>query len=324
MKAMVYENYGPPEVLQLKEVPKPVPGEDEVLVQIHATTVTSGDWRMRKADPPVTRLFAGLRKPRQQILGSELSGMVESVGTKVTLFKVGDAVFAGSDTRLGANAEYICLPESGAIALKPENMSFEEAAAVPFGATTALHFLRDKGHIRSGQRVLVYGASGAVGTFAVQLAGYFGATVTGVCSNANLDLVKSLGAGEVIDYVTQDFTQNGQTYDLIFDTVGKTSFRQCRNSLREGGTYLAGVGGPREFLQMLSTSIGGKKRVVAGMAIELKEHLILLKQAIEEGKVRSVIDRAYPFSRTAEAHAYVEQGHKRGCVVITVRSEPKT
>lgn len=328
MKAVVYTKYGPADVLQLTEVEKPAPKDNEVLIKIYATSVTTGDCNARGFTfvPPgfrfLARLMFGLRKPRKPILGMEFAGEIESVGKDVSLFRKGDPVFGTTEARFGAYAEYTCIPEAAALAVKPSNMSHEEAAVVPFGALTALVFLRDKAKIQSGQKVLIYGASGCVGTYAVQLAKYYGAEVTAVCSAANLALVKSLGADKVIDYTQEEFTQNGETYDIIFDTVGKTSFSGCRSSLKEKGLYLAGAGGPEALVQMAWTSIIGGKRVLAGVALARKEDLIFLKELIEAGKLNSVIDRCYPLEQTAEAHRYADQGHKKGNVVITLRAEP--
>ncbi len=323
MKAIVYKQYGPPDVLQIKDVEKPIPKDDEVLIKIHATTVSSGDVRLRSFIVPAGlwlpgRIAMGFTKPKTPILGNELAGEIEAVGKDVTLFKAGDPVFAGTGLSLGAHAEYVCISEAGAVAIKPANMTYEEAAAIPFGATASLFFLRDKGNIQSGQKILIYGASGSLGTAAVQLAHYFGAEVTGVCSTVNVDLVKSLGAKEVIDYTKEDFSQNGQTYDIIFDTVGKTSFSRCKRSLTQRGIYLAAVAGVPEFVQMLWTSMVGSKKVIAGIAIERKKDLVFLKELIEAGKIKSVIDRCYPLEQIVEAHQYVETGHKQGNVVITL------
>lgn len=321
MKASVHKTYGPPEVMEVSEVEKPVPKDDEVLIKVHATTATSGDCKVRRADPVAVRLFFGLKKPKFGILGSELSGEVEGTGKDIKLFKAGDLVFCGTGVALGANAEYICLKEKAAIVIKPQNMTFEEADSVPFGATTALTFLRDKGHIQEGQKVLVYGASGAVGTYAVQLAKYFGTEVTAVCSAKNFELVKSLGADHVIDYTKEDFTKTGETYDIIFDTVGKTSFSKSKKSLKEHGIYLATVAGLPQFARMISTSVRGRKKMKGGLAPMRKEDLLFLKELIEDGKIRSVIDRSYPLDQMAAAHSYVETGHKRGSVVITLIPE---
>ena len=318
MKAIVHTKYGPPEVLKLREVKKPTPKDDEVLIKVYATTVTSGDCKVRRADPFVVRFFYGLKKPRIGILGSELAGEVEAIGTDVKAFNKGDFVFCGTGTKLGANAEYVSIKESGAIAIKPNNMTFEEAASVPFGATTSLYFLRDKGGIHDGQKVLIYGASGALGTYAVQLAKYYGAEVTAVCSAKNLELVKSLGADQVIDYNVKNFTETGETYDIIFDTVGKTRFSQCKNSLKENGIYLTSVAGLPQFAQMMLTSVKSGKKIKGGVAPMRKEDFLFLKSLIEAGKIKSVIDRSYPLEREWEAHEYVEKGHKRGRVVITV------
>jgi len=306
MKAIVYEKYGPPEVLQLKEIEKPAPKDNEVLVKVHATTVTIGDTIMRSFNLPIrgwkkvmARLILGWRKPKRHILGMELAGVVESVGKEVTRFRFGDAVFASTfAVNFGGYVEYKCLPDDGVIAAKPANLTFEEAAAVPGAGQTAWHCLK-KGKIQPGQKVLIYGASGAVGTFAVQLASrYFEADVTGVCSGANLELVRSLGAGRVIDYTRQDFTQSGKTYDVIFDAVGKLSSAQGKKALKPGGVYI----------NVHTDSDGGEKL----------EYMIILKELIEAGKIKAVIDRVYPFDQIVEAHRYVEQGHKKGNVVIAI------
>jgi len=311
--------------MQLKEVEKPTPRENEVLIRIYATTVTSADVRIRKADPFPIRFFYGFKRPKKNtILGSEIAGEIEAIGKNVKLFKEGDQVFAGAGTSLGANAEYICLSEAAAVAIKPINMTYEEAAAIPFGATTSLIFLRNKGNIQNGQKILIYGASGSLGTAAVQLAKFFGADVTGVCSTANLELVKSLGADKVIDYTKEDFTKSGKTYDIVFDTIGQSPFSGCLRSLKQNGIYLRAVHiNLSPILRGLWTSMTSNKKVVGGVAIECKEDLIFLKELIEAGKMRSVIDKRYPLEETAEAHRYVEQGHKKGNVVITVEHPNK-
>lgn len=330
MKAVVYTTYGPPEVLQIKEVAKPTPKDHEILVRVHATTVTSGDSRLRSFTIPSIlfwlpgRLYFGLTKPKRTILGTEFAGEVETVGKDVQRFKAGDQVFASTGMNMGAYTEYICLPETGVVAHKPATMTYEEAAAVPFGALTALFYLRDLGNIQRGQQVLIYGASGGVGTFAVQLAHSFGAEVTGVCSTSNVELVKTLGATRVIDYTKEDFTKNGQTYDIIFDTVGKTSFSQCKNILKPQGRYLAAVLRMQEMLQMLWTSMSDKKKVIGGMTNEKVEDLVFLKDLIEAGKLTATIDRRYPLEQMVEAHRYVDKGHKKGSVVISLEDTSKT
>ena len=325
MKAIVYTEYGPPDVLQLKDVEKPTPKDNEVLIRVYAATVTAGDVNVRgftfvpPGFGPLPRLMFGLRKPKRTILGTELAGEIEAVGKDVKLFKKGDQVFGIGSEIFGAYAEYTCRPETGALALKPANMTYDEAAVVPFGAGTALYFLRDMAKIQRGQKVLINGASGGVGTYAVQIARYYGAEVTGVCSIANVELVKSLGADKVIDYTQEDFTQSGETYDIIVDTVvGKTSFSRCKDSLKQNGLYLAVAGGLQEAAQMLWTSIIGGKKVICGSPTERKEDLIFIKGLVEAGKIKAVIDRRYPLDQTAEAHRYVDQGHKKGNVVITV------
>ena len=327
MKAIVFEKYGPPEVLQLKEIEKPIPKKNEVLIKIHATTVTTADVNARGYVfvPPglglLARLMFGLRKPRKTVLGTEFAGEIASVGKDVRLFKAGNRVFGIDGNGLGAYAEYKCMLEKGVLAIKPANMTDEKAAAVPNGALTAMYFFRDKGNITSGQKVLINGASGSVGTAAVQIAKYFGAEVTGVCSTRNVELVRSLGADKVIDYTQEDFTKSGETYDIILDTVvGKTSFSGCRESLKQNGFYLAVAGGLKELIQMLWTSVIGGKKVVfgGGMACEQTENLLLIKEIIDAGKFKSVIDRSYPFEKMAEAHRYVDKGHKKGNVVITL------
>ena len=325
MKAVVYTKYGQPEVLQLKQVEKPVPRDNEVLVKVYAATATAGDCEIRRFDMPVLfwlpiRLYMGLIKPRIQILGQELAGVVESVGKDVKDFSKGDQVFAPTDARFGAYAEYKCMPSTSALALKPANMTYEEAAAVPVGGLNALHFLR-KGNIQRGQQVLIYGSTGSIGTFAVQLASYFGAEVTAVCSTTNLDLVKSLGADKVIDYTKEDFSKNGKTYDVIFETVGKSSFSCGIQSLKKNGIYLLANPGLSPTLRGLWTAITSSKKVAIALASYRTEDLVFLKELIEEGKIKSVIDRCYPLEQVVEAHRYVEKGHKKGNVVITLEHD---
>jgi NADPH:quinone reductase-like Zn-dependent oxidoreductase len=319
MKAIVCTKYGPPDVLQLKEVEKPTPKDNEVLIRVHATTVTSGDVWIRSSTFSwwffiPGRIMYGIRKPKKTIPGNELAGEIESVGKDVKLFKKDDQVFGiyWGTSFGGAYAEYICLPEDG-VAIKPTNLTYEEAATVPIGGLTAVHLLR-KGNVQSGQQVLIFGASGSVGTYAVQLAKHFGAEVTGVCSTANIEMVKSLGAYKVIDYTKEDFTKSGKTYDIIFDAVRKTSFLRCKSSLKKKGNYIT-VDWP--LMTALWTSIVSSKKVVFGIAKRI-ENLAFLRELIEAGKLRSVIDRRYPLAQAAEAHRYVETGHKKGNVVITV------
>jgi 2-desacetyl-2-hydroxyethyl bacteriochlorophyllide A dehydrogenase len=332
MKAIVWTKYGPPEVLQLREVAKPAPKETEVLIRIHATTVTAGDCEMRSLKFPVwlslpMRIYAGIKNPqRVTILGQELAGEIESVGKDVKLFKKGDKVFATTGFGFGAYAEYKCLPEEpkmGALASKPVNMTYEEAAAVPTGGLEALHFLR-KGNIQSGQKVLIIGAGGSIGTFAVQLARYFGAEVTGVDSTGKLDMLRSIGADQVIDYTQEDFTKNGETYDVIFDVVGKSSFSRSLRSLKQNGRYLLANPGLTQMVRGPWTSMISSKKVLFGAASQKTEDLIFLKELIEAGKIKPVIDRRYPLELTAEAHSYVETGEKTGNVVITVEQNNKT
>ena len=313
MRAVVCTKYGPPEVLKLTEVDKPVPKDDEVLIKVYATTCHVGDTRIRAFRVPFwqrlpARIFLGIRKPKKDILGMELAGVIEKAGKDVAQFKAGDLVYGSCGFSFGAYAEYKCLPAEGAddkqgwVARKPAGMSFGEAAAVPNGGITALAVLR-KANIRSGQKVLIYGASGSVGTFAVQLARHFGAEVTGVCSTANLEMVKALGADRVVDYTREDFTQSGRTYDLVFDAVGKIPPASRRKALKKSGIYL----------DVMRDSGGGIKT----------EDITLLKGLVEAGKLKSVIDRSYPLEDIIEAHRYVDQGHKKGNVVITVH-HPET
>ena len=329
MKAIVHTKYGPPDELQLKEVEKPVPKADEVLIKIHATTVTTTDCNLRNFTfvPKVfllpSRLQLGFTKPKINILGVELAGEIEAAGVDVKRFKKGDQVFGSSEPALGAHAEYICMPENGALTIKPPNTTWEEAASITLAGNTALYFIRDQGNIQAGGKVLINGASGGIGTFAVQLAKYYGADVTGVCGTTNLEMVKSLGADKVIDYTKEDFTKSNEKYDVIFDVVGKTSFSHSKSSLNEGGIYLATLPTLGVILHMLSTSIIGSKKVKNGNAVPKVDNLIFLKELVEAGKLIPVIDRSYPLGQTAEAFRYVEKGHKKGNVVITVEHNSK-
>lgn len=320
MKAAVYEKYGPPEVLRLTDLAKPEPGPGQVLVKVRAATVTSADCRLRRADPFMVRFFAGLFRPKKPILGMEFAGEIEALGPGTKGFRPGEPVFGFAGDGFGAYAEYICLDGDGLLAPKPENLSFEQAAALFFGGHAALHFLR-KGNIGTGKKVLVHGASGGVGTYAVQLAKHFGAKVTGVCGPASQEMVRSLGADRVIDYTREDFTKEGEAYDIVFDTVGKSPFQGSVRSLRENGVYLRTVHmSPGPILRGMWTNLTTSKKVVGGVAAENREDLLLLKQLAEEGEIRPVMDRVFSLEEIAEAHRYVEKGHKKGNVGITVGS----
>ena len=327
MKAIVYTQYGPADVLHLQEVEKPTPKDNEVLIKVYATSVTTGDCNARGftfVQPGfgfIARLAFGPRKPRQPILGVELSGEIIEVGKDVRRFKKGDQVF-GISLKYGAYAEYLCMAQDTSLALKPANLTCAEAASIPFGATTALYFLRDMAKLQPRQKILVIGASGCTGVYAVELAKYYGAEVTGVCSTRNLEMVRAFGAEHVIDYTKEDFTHNGQTYDVILDMVpGKSSFARYQSSLEPNGLYLAGAGGLESFAQMAWTTLTGGKKVMAGVAPNRAEDLVFLKELLEAGKLKPVIDRRYPLEQTAEAHRYADTGHKRGSAVITVTAE---
>jgi 2-desacetyl-2-hydroxyethyl bacteriochlorophyllide A dehydrogenase len=329
MKAMIWTKYGSPNGLQLREVEKPTPKDNEVLIRVHAATVTAGDCEMRSLKFPLflslpIRMYVGLRRPtRIKIMGQELAGEIESVGQDVKRFKKGDQVFAAAGFGFGAYAEYTCLSEDGVLAIKPTNLTYEEAAAVPVGGLEALHFLR-KANILSGQKVLISGAGGSIGTFAVQLAKYFGAEVTGVDSTGKLDMLRSIGTDHVIDYTQDDFTQSGETYDVILDVMGKSSFSRCIRSLTPNGHYLLLNAGLSQIVRGRWTSMSSSKKVIIGAASQKTEDLIFLKELIEAGKIKSVIDRSYPLEQIAEAHRYVDTGHKKGNVVITVEHDNKT
>ena len=332
MKAAVFTEYGPPEVLQLKEVTKPSPKDNEILIRIHATPINFADMLIRnfKAISPkkfhmpflfwlIGKMSFGFRKPKITILGSEFAGEVEAAGKRVTRFKIGDQVFGYCGPRMGANAEYLCMREKGVVAIKPATMSYEEAAAVPYGAIMALNILR-KVDLRSNQKVLVNGASGGIGPAVVQLAGnHFGAAVTGVCGTSRLEYVKSLGAGQVIDYTKEDFTDSQKTYDFIIDILGKSPFARCKHSLTPDGRCLYVSFKMKQVFQMLRTSMTGGRKVVCVLVNEKSEDLIFIKELIEAGKIRSVIDRCFPLEQAAEAHRYAESGSKKGNVVITVK-----
>jgi NADPH:quinone reductase-like Zn-dependent oxidoreductase len=332
MKAIVYTKYGSPDVLHLEEIIKPAPKDNEILIRNHATSVNFGDLMARnfKAISPrkfnmpfffwlPARLAVGFSKPRNHILGSEFAGEVESVGKLVTRFQPGDQVFGYLGQSMGAYAEFFCMPENGVVAIKPTHLTYEEAAILPYGAIMALNLLR-KANLQPGQKVLINGASGGIGSAAVQIANYLGAEVTGVCGTPRLNFVSSLGAAKVIDYTKEDFTRSGETYDLIFDILGKSSFSHCQNSLKQNGLYLLASFKERQLLQMLWTSKSGSKRVICALASESVEDLNSVKELIEAGWIKTVIDRRYSMEQAVEAHRYVEEGHKKGSVVITVTS----
>lgn len=320
MKAIVYNEYGAPEVLQITEVDKPIPKNNEVLVKIMATTVTTADTIMRRGETLLSRIVLGVKRPmkKYRILGIEFSGEIESVGKKVKEFKPGDKVYAFRGFGTGCYAEYKCIKESNSISLMPENMSFLEAASVVDGATTALFFLKQKAKIKKGQKVLINGASGSIGVFAIQLAKYFGAEVTGVCSSRNLGLVKELGADHVIDYTKTDFTKTGETYDIIFDTVSKSSYAKCKNSLNYGGKYIVTDMTFMRVMISLLTKLQKKRKLIFAMSVNKKEALKYIKSLIEKGFLKTFVDRKYDLSEISQAHRYVEQGHKRGNVAIVM------
>ncbi len=326
MKAVVCTKYGSPDVLEIQEVKKPIPEDNEVLIKVHATTVSAADYRVRSLNVPPSfrlpaRLMLGFNKPRKPVLGMELSGEIEAVGSNVSNFNTGDQVYAASLQTFGAYAEYICLPADGPITIKPNNITYGEAAALPIGARTALHYLWNIAKIRSGQKVLIYGASGSVGTYAVQLAKYFGAEVTGVCSPANMELVKSLGADRVIDYTVKGYTKVFETYDIIFVTVDKVPFKICNQALADDGVYL-NIGRPLPSRQMIWTSLSSSKKVVVGKnAPESAEALLSLKELIENGNLKPIIDRYYSIDQITDAHRYADRGHKKGNVVITINQQ---
>jgi NADPH:quinone reductase-like Zn-dependent oxidoreductase len=332
MKAIVNTEYGSPDVLHLTDVEKPVPKDNEILIRIHATSVNFGDTMARnfKAITPrqfnmpflfwlLAKISFGLRQPKITVLGNEFAGGIEAVGRDVKRFKPGDQVFGYPGQSFGAYAEYLCMPEDSVLAIKPTKMTYEEAAVVPYGAIMALPLLR-RVNIQPGQKVLVNGASGGIGSAAVQIAKNFGAEVTGVCATPRLEFVKSLGADKIIDYTKEDFTLNGETYDLIFDILGKSSFSRCKSSLKPNGIHLFASFKLKQILQMLWTSRLGSKKVICAIGPGSIEDLISVKELIEAGKIKAVIDRCYPMEQAAEAHRYVEDGHKKGCVVITVAS----
>jgi NADPH:quinone reductase-like Zn-dependent oxidoreductase len=317
MRAVVYDKYGPADVLRVDEVPRPVPKDDEVLVKIRATTVNRTDSALRAAEPFASRFITGLLRPKRRILGTELAGVVEAVGSAVTEFEVGEPVFGVNPWKFGAHAEFVCMRESASLAPKPAGMSFEEAAAVCDGAILALGCLRPAG-LREGTSILVYGASGSIGTAAVQLARYFQADVTAVCNTKNFETVRSLGADKVVDYMLQDFTENGQTYDVIFDAVGKQSFRRCRRSLNRGGFFLATDGVRNVALALRPSWMGGKRVVFPIPPRYTKTDVLFLKELIDAGKYRAVIDRCYPLEQVVDATRYVETEQKTGNVVLTI------
>lgn len=317
MKAAVYFQYGSPEVLEIKQVERPAPTDNEILVRILATAVNSGDVRLRRADPFAVRFMLGLTKPGINILGGVFAGRVEATGKNVTKFKVGDEVFGSTDMKFGAYAEFKCFPQDGTVALKPDNVSFAEAAVIPFGGTTALHFLKQAG-IKKGQQVLVYGASGAVGTAAIQLAKHFGAKVTGVCSTANVDMVKALGADTVIDYTKENFESRNETYDIIYDTVNKIPVPAGLQKLNENGVLILGSADLSGMLSGSFRTMSGSKKAIYGVTKQTQQDIKFLAELVKAGQLKPVIDKTYPLEQIAAAHAYVDGGHKKGNVAITI------
>jgi NADPH:quinone reductase-like Zn-dependent oxidoreductase len=320
MKAVKYQKYGNPDVLQFVEIAKPAPSEDEVLIKIKATSVTNADCYMRRADTLFSRLVLGLFKPkkRYQILGTEFSGIIEDFGTKVTEWNIGDEIFGFRGFGTGCYAEYKCISSKGSLALKPVNVSFEEAVSYVDGATTALFFLKEKAKIKQGHKVLINGASGSIGTFAIQLAKYFGAEVTGICSSKNVEMVKSLGADKVIDYTQKDFTQSNESYDIIFDTVSKSTFSKCKKVLSENGVYIDTMFSVSNVFKSLLTGLFCKRKVIFAMSVDKKESLNFIKGLVEKEKLQTIMDRTYNLEQIIEAHSYVETGHKRGNIVIKI------
>lgn len=320
MKAIVYTEYGAPEVLKLRDVKQPVPSDNEILIKIFATTVSSGDWHVRKADPFIVRLFFGFLRPKNKILGGVLAGVVTETGKEVTRFTEGDRIFGSTGMHFGAYAEYTCLPEDAVLAKMPEHLSFEEATSIPFGANTALYFLR-KANLQKNSKILIFGASGAVGTAAIQIASHhYEAEVTALCSTGNIELVKSLGAHKVIDYTKQDFSKSADVYDVIYETVGKASLADCLRVLSKDRILLLNAAGLKHSFQGLWNSLIGRQKIVSGVMKETKEDMQFIYKLIEEGKLKPVIDKYYTLSEIPEVHRYVEKGHKKGNVVVTVQN----
>ena len=325
MKAILHARYGSPDLLRFEEIAKPAPKDNDVLIKVHATTVSTGDCNMRnftfvtKSMRPMAKLMFGIGKPwKERTLGTELAGEIAGAGKDVVRFKLGDRVFGSTGMAGGGHAQYACLHENAALAIKPESLTWEEAVAIPFGANTALYYLRDLGKIQDGRQLLIVGASGSIGSAGVQLGKHFGAAVTAVCSGANVEMVKSMGADRVIDYTKEDFTENAETYDLIFDVVGATTFDRCQKSLKPQGVFLSCIMGLPDVARSLWTSITGGKKMRGGVAINNPERMSFIAKLTAAGKLKPVIDRSYPLERVAEAFKHVERGHKKGNVVITV------